>query len=138
MTSSDSTSASRATARPSSSTSDLFGGVYARGPVTAEVDDRAWLQAMLDVEAALARSGERLGTLTAEQADAVEAACRAEDYDIEALGRETAQHATPVVGLVRELRARAGDHAHEGATSQDVVDTALMLIASRALRLIES
>src|SRR5829696_1182149 len=49
----DSTSGSRASTRPSSSTSELFGGIYARGAVAEAVGDEAWLQAMLDVEAAL-------------------------------------------------------------------------------------
>jgi 3-carboxy-cis,cis-muconate cycloisomerase len=128
----DSTSGSKAKARPSSSTSELFGGVYARGPVAGEVSDAAWLRAMLDVEAALARAGERLGTLTAEQAGEVVEACRADAFDVADLGREAAQHASPVVGLARELRERAPG-AHQGATSQDIVDTALMLVAWRAL-----
>jgi 3-carboxy-cis,cis-muconate cycloisomerase len=107
----DSTSGSRATARPSSSTSELFGGIYARGAVAEAVSDDGWLQAMLDVEAAL--GGEAL---------------RARDVDIPELGRETAEHASPVVSLAK----RFGD-THAGATSQDILDTAMMLVAKRAL-----
>jgi 3-carboxy-cis,cis-muconate cycloisomerase len=133
----DSTSGSKAPARPSSSTSELFGGIYARGRVAAEVDDRAWLQAMLDVEAALARACAREGVIPAEAADAIAAACRADAFDIAELGRQTAESATPVVPLVRALREAVGEdvaeHVHHGATSQDVVDTAMMLIACRAL-----
>ncbi len=55
-----STSASRARARPCSSPSEegggLFASIYARGAVAAELDDRAWVRALLDVEAALARA----------------------------------------------------------------------------------
>jgi len=107
----DSTSGSRTSGRPSSSTSELFGGIYARGPVAAAVSDTAWLQAMLDVEAAL--GGEAL---------------RADDVDLAELGREAADHASPVVPLARRFR-----DTHAGATSQDVIDTAMMLVAKRAL-----
>src|SRR5258708_39355765 len=66
---------------------------------------------MLDVEAAL--GGEAL---------------RAEDFDIAELGREAADHASPVVPLARRFR-----DTHAGATSQDIIDTAMMLVAKRAL-----
>ncbi|HEY6758028.1 MAG TPA: lyase family protein [Baekduia sp.] len=126
----DSTSTSRATARPSSSTSDvLLGAVFARGGAAAAVSDGALLQALLDVEVAHARA-----TLSAEEADAVAAAAVAERFDLEALGAEAARHATPVIGLVAALREASGvEGVHRGLTSQDVVDTALMLIARRAL-----
>src|SRR6476661_10531720 len=76
MMGTDSTSESKASARPSSSTSELFGGLYARGEVAAAVSDEAWVQALLDVEAAL--GGEQL---------------RAQDIDIAQLGRDAADHA---------------------------------------------
>jgi 3-carboxy-cis,cis-muconate cycloisomerase len=107
----DSTSGSRATARPSSSTSELFGGIYARGAVSEAVGDDGWLQAMLDVEAAL--GGDAL---------------RAQDVDASELGREAAEHASPVVPLAKRF-----PRTHEGATSQDILDTAMMLVAKRAL-----
>jgi 3-carboxy-cis,cis-muconate cycloisomerase len=129
----DSTSASRDPARPSSSTSELFGGVYARGAVAAEVADAAWLRAMLDVEAALARACAAEGLIPAVACEAIVAACRPEEFDLAALGAEAAQSASPVVALARVLRERAGEHAHHGATSQDVMDTATMLVARRAL-----
>src|SRR4051812_33183559 len=107
----DSTSGSRDPARPSSSTSELFGGLYARGEVAQAVTDAAWLQAMLDVEAAL--GGERLD---------------ARELDVAALGGEAADHASPVVPLAKRF-----PDTHAGATSQDIVDTAMMLVAKRAL-----
>ena len=97
-----------------------------RGGVPDAVGDRAWLQAMLDAEAALARARGL--------PDAVADACRAELYDVAALGREAAASGNPVVPLVEALRARSGvDEAHRGATSQDILDTAAMLVARRAL-----
>jgi 3-carboxy-cis,cis-muconate cycloisomerase len=115
----------------------LFGGIYARGAVAAEVSDRAWLQAMLDVEAALARACAAEGLIPGLAADEIASACRAEAFDIAALGREAADSATPVVALVKALRAAvsepAREHVHLGATSQDISDTAMMLVARRAL-----
>ena len=119
-------------------TSDgLFGGIYARGAAAAELTDRAWLQAMLDVEAALARACAAESLIPGLAAEEIAAACRADAFDIAELGRAAADSATPVVGLVKALRAAvsepAREHVHLGATSQDISDTAMMLIARRAL-----
>jgi 3-carboxy-cis,cis-muconate cycloisomerase len=118
-------------------TSELFAGIYGRGEVAAEVSDRAWLQAMLDVEAALARACAAEGLIPGPAAEQIAAACRAERFDMPALSVAAADSATPVVGLVKALRAAVPEsaraHVHLGATSQDIADTALMLIAQRAL-----
>ena len=115
----------------------LFDAIYARGPAAAQVSDAAWLQAMLDVEAALARACAAEGLTPVRDAEAIAAACVAERFDLARLGREAADSATPVVGLVTALRAAVPEsaraHVHLGATSQDIADTALMLIARRAL-----
>jgi 3-carboxy-cis,cis-muconate cycloisomerase len=115
----------------------LFDAVLARGSVRAAVADRAWLQAMLDVEAALARAQAAAGVIAAEHADAIAAACRAERFDVVALGAEAAAVGNPAAPLVRALRAQVGAPAagdvHRGATSQDIVDSAAMLVARRAL-----
>jgi 3-carboxy-cis,cis-muconate cycloisomerase len=115
----------------------LFGGIYARGAAAGEVTDRAWLQAMLDVEAALAGACAAEGLIPEAAAAEIAGACQAERFDLTQLGRQAAANATPVVGLVTALRAAVSEpvrpHVHLGATSQDVMDTALMLIAERAL-----
>jgi 3-carboxy-cis,cis-muconate cycloisomerase len=115
----------------------LFGGVLARGRVREALSDRAWLQAMLDVEAALARAQAAAGVIAAEHAEAIAAACRAERYDVDELGAQAAAVGNPAAPLVRALRAQVGDPAagavHRGATSQDVVDSAAMLVGRRAL-----
>lgn len=115
----------------------MFDGTYARGGASRAVSGEAWLTAMLDVEAALARACAAEGLITGAQAGSIAAACVPGAFDREALEREGAEHATPVVGLVAALRERVGpgaaDAVHLGATSQDVVDTAAMLVARRAL-----
>ena len=115
----------------------LFGEVLARGRVRAGTTDLAWLQAMLDVEAALARAQAAAGVIAAEHAESIAAACRAERYDVDALGAQAAEVGNPAAPLVRALRAEVGDPAaadvHRGATSQDIVDSATMLVARGAL-----
>jgi 3-carboxy-cis,cis-muconate cycloisomerase len=101
------------------------------------VSGRAWVQALLDAEAALAAAEARAGLIPAEAAEAIAAACRADGFDAEALAREGRASGNPVVPLVRELTERvegdAAGYVHWGATSQDVLDTAAMLVARRAL-----
>jgi 3-carboxy-cis,cis-muconate cycloisomerase len=115
----------------------LLDGIYARGAAAAELTGAAWLRALLDVEAALARAGAEQGLIASEAAAEIVAACVPERFDAAELSREAALHATPVVGLVSALRAAVSEPArsavHIGATSQDIVDTALMLMAARAL-----
>jgi 3-carboxy-cis,cis-muconate cycloisomerase len=101
------------------------------------VGDLAWLQAMLDAEAALARAEARANLIPTEDAEAIAGACRAENFDIAAIGRDAAATGNPVVPLVRALSEAVGGsaagHVHHGATSQDIIDTAATLVARRAL-----
>ncbi|MFI5908809.1 lyase family protein [Dactylosporangium sp. NPDC051541] len=113
-------------------TASLFGGVLARGEVAAAVGDDAWLAAMLQVEAALAEVGAFSGLLDQEAADAIGAACaRPESFSVATGG-------DPVAPLVEALRRAVPEFAaaavHQGASSQDILDTAGMLVAARALR----
>jgi 3-carboxy-cis,cis-muconate cycloisomerase len=79
----------------------LFDAVLARGGARAAVADEAWLQAMLDVEAALARASAELGVIPVEHAEAIAAACRAELFDVAAIGAEAANVGNPAEPLVR-------------------------------------
>ena len=125
--------------RPSSSTSEagLFDGVLARGGVAAEIGARAGLQARLDVAAALARAQARAGLIPSGHAEAIAAACVAGRFDAAAIGAEAARTGNPAVPLVKALtdavEGEAAGRVHRGATSQDVVDSAAMLVAHRAL-----
>jgi 3-carboxy-cis,cis-muconate cycloisomerase len=116
----------------------LFGGVFAKGGV--EAGDTAWLQAMLDAEAGLARALERAGLAPAGAGEAVTTAARAENFDPNELGGLAALTGNPVPGLARALARRVPQAAvgavHRGATSQDILDTAAMLLAKRAIDVI--
>ncbi|RNL86239.1 3-carboxy-cis,cis-muconate cycloisomerase [Halostreptopolyspora alba] len=114
----------------------MFSGVFARGDVADEVGDAAWLRALLDAEAALARAHARTGRVAPEHAEAIAAACVPEKFDASALGNAAEGAGNPVVPLVKELTrvvgGEAARHVHEGATSQDIMDTAAMLVCRRA------
>jgi len=101
------------------------------------VSDESWLGAMLDVEAAIAQAEAAAGLIPAGAADAIGAACGTVRIDLAWLGEEAAASATPVVPLVRALTAavpgEVASYVHWGATSQDVIDTAMMLVSRRAL-----
>jgi len=97
---------------------------------------------MLDAEAALARALERTGQAPPGSGAAVTAAARAERFDAAEIGRQAALTGNPVPALVRALSAQIDQDAraavHQGATSQDIIDTAMMLLARRALRATEA
>jgi 3-carboxy-cis,cis-muconate cycloisomerase len=118
----------------------LFSGVFARGGVQA--GDAAWLQAMLDTESGLARALERAGLAPTGSGEAVTAAARADNFDPNELGELAALTGNPVPGLARALARRVPQTAvsavHRGATSQDIVDTAAMLLAKRAIDVIQA
>ncbi|MBV9448882.1 MAG: 3-carboxy-cis,cis-muconate cycloisomerase [Streptosporangiaceae bacterium] len=120
----------------------LFGGIFGRGPAgpagdAARVDDTAWLQALLDAEAGLARAVERAGLAPAGVGAAVTEAAQAANFDVGRLGELAALTGNPVPGLARELARRVPRTAtravHRGATSQDIMDTAAMLLARRVI-----
>ncbi|MEU4878629.1 3-carboxy-cis,cis-muconate cycloisomerase [Streptomyces sp. NPDC021608] len=121
----------------------LFSPVRAGTAVEEAVSETAWLQCMLDAEAALARAQAALGTVPVRAADAIARAARAERFDPRALALQARESANPVVGLVRALTEavaaddpQAAEYVHRGSTSQDVLDTGLMMMCRRALDLI--
>jgi 3-carboxy-cis,cis-muconate cycloisomerase len=113
----------------------LFGGVFDRGG--AQTGDTAWLRAMLDAEAGLARAVERAGLAPAGSGEAVTAAARAGNFSIDELGDLAGLTGNPVPALARALARRvpqaAAGAVHRGATSQDIIDTAAMLLARRVI-----
>ncbi len=120
--------------------SGLFGCLFSSGE--ADTGDEAWLQAMLDAEAALARSLERAGLAPRGAGNQVTAVAQADRFDLGQLGRQAALTGNPVPGLVRALSQllppQAAAAVHKGATSQDIMDCAAMLIAASALDAIQA
>jgi 3-carboxy-cis,cis-muconate cycloisomerase len=117
---------------------ELFAGLFVPQEVRQATGGRAWLQAMLDFESGLAAAEARAGLVPAEAARAIAEAARADRFDPEALAAEARSFGNPAAPLVRALREAVGEegaaHVHRGATSQDVLDTAAMLVARRALQ----
>jgi 3-carboxy-cis,cis-muconate cycloisomerase len=120
-------------------TDELFAPIFVPAPFREAVSDRAWLQAMLDAEAALARAEARAGVIPVEAAEAIAACCDAVRFELASFAEGARRIGSPVEPLVRALAAAAGDagrYVHWGVTTQDIVDTAAMLVARSALDLI--
>ncbi|MFE3019218.1 3-carboxy-cis,cis-muconate cycloisomerase [Streptomyces sp. NPDC059256] len=118
----------------------LLAPVRAGSTAERETGDRAVLQALLDSEAALTRAWCTTGRIPAAAGPAVTAAARADRFDARSLALRARAGGNPVIPLVTDLvRAVAesapehAEHIHRGATSQDILDTALVLIAHRTL-----
>lgn len=120
----------------------LFDALFVPDPVREAVSGRAWIQAMLDAERALATAEARTGVIPPGAAEQIAAACvaGAERFDPEEIGAAGRLVANPAEPLVRALREAVGGAAtryvHWGAASQDVVDTAAMLVARRSVEVI--
>ncbi len=105
--------------------------------------DDSYLQTMLDFEAALAHAEATSGIIPFSAANAIAAKCRVELFDKEKIAEAASLAGNVAIPLIKQLRALvATDHedaagfVHWGATSQDAIDTALMLQLREALRLI--
>ena len=118
-----------------------FEAIFVPADAVDAVSDRAWLEAMLAAERALAAACSQAGLLPPEAAAMVGAACHADLYDEHELAEQGRAAGNPIEPLVRALRAQVGEehagYVHHGATSQDILDTAAMLVARRACELID-
>jgi 3-carboxy-cis,cis-muconate cycloisomerase len=117
-----------------------FAALFVPPELRAAVSDQAWLEAMLTAERALVNAEAIAGVVPAHVAGEIADRCRVDLYDIEQLCRDGRAVGNPAEPLVRAIRKGVGGEAagfvHYGATSQDIIDSAAMLVASRALWLI--
>jgi 3-carboxy-cis,cis-muconate cycloisomerase len=122
--------------------SAILGGLFGSDATRRLFSDETRLQKMLDVEAALARVEARLGIVPKEEAEAIARAAKVENLSFDELGASTRNVGYPVVALVKQLgKAAGGDAAryvHWGATTQDILDTALVLQIRDGLVLIRA
>jgi 3-carboxy-cis,cis-muconate cycloisomerase len=123
--------------------SGLLDGTFARGGAAAAVSDAAWFRALLAVEAGLARAAASLGLVSETAAATVTSACEEPArLDLATVVATSADAGNPVPPLVRALQDAVGTDAaravHVGATSQDVLDTALVLLARDAIVAIDA
>ncbi|ACU73748.1 fumarate lyase [Catenulispora acidiphila DSM 44928] len=119
----------------------LLAPVWAGTTVEEATGDPAFLQAMLDAEAALTRAQAALGQAPDAAAAAITAAARAENFDLRDIALRARTGGNPVIPLAADLTAAvpaaAAPFVHHGATSQDILDTAMMLIAARAIATVQ-
>ena len=113
---------------------------YLQDPGTdALISDAALAAAMLEVEVALARVQARAGIIPAHVGAGIEAAAAGLVVDLPALIQGTVHDGVPIIALLAQLRAAVGgdygSYAHWGATSQDIVDTAMVLMLRRVTAL---
>ncbi len=114
----------------------LFDPLFGADRVAARLDDAAWVAALLAVEVGLAQAAAAHDVIPTAHASAIADAAAALQLDPAALGRAAVEGGNPVIPLVRALRAAVGPGSapsvHPGATSQDVLDTAAMLLTGWA------
>jgi 3-carboxy-cis,cis-muconate cycloisomerase len=122
--------------------SQLFAPLFSEPAIAAIFSDEQYVRALVEVEVALARVESRLGVIPAEAGERIAAAAGALSIDMERLRAGVEQDGFPIIELVRQLRQAAGkpfaDAVHFGATTQDVMDTALVLQIRAALGVIEA
>ncbi|MFJ7338056.1 3-carboxy-cis,cis-muconate cycloisomerase [Streptomyces sp. NPDC101116] len=110
---------------------------WAGSAASTATGDEAYLRALLDAEAALTRAQAATGFAPAEAATAVTEAAGAAAFDVRSLAERARAGGNPVIPLVEELTRAVGEaygaYVHRGATSQDIMDTATMLVAARTL-----
>jgi len=124
--------------------SGLLAPVRAGVVAASLTDDTAWLKAMLDAEAALVRAQATLGVAPRDAADVITKVADTAEFDLVALARAARGAANPVVAVVGALGAAvaeidpaAAQYVHRGSTSQDILDTAAMLVVTRTKAVIE-
>ncbi|MEW2272669.1 3-carboxy-cis,cis-muconate cycloisomerase [Streptomyces griseofuscus] len=118
----------------------LLGPGWAGSPAAAATGDTAFLRALLAAETALTQAQAALGLAPAKAAAAVRGAADPGHFDLAVLAGQARGGGNPVIPLVAELTravgAEHGSYVHRGATSQDIMDTAMMLVAARTLDII--
>ncbi|MDE1163949.1 MAG: 3-carboxy-cis,cis-muconate cycloisomerase [Pseudomonas sp.] len=123
----------------------LFDAYFTSSAMREIFSDSGRVQGMLDFEAGLARAEARVGLVPHTAVAPIEAACKAELYDFQALGVAIATAGNSAIPLVKMLGKQiaaqspeAERYVHLGATSQDVMDTGLVLQLRAALQLLDA
>jgi 3-carboxy-cis,cis-muconate cycloisomerase len=123
----------------------LIESLAATEPLAELFSDASVLQAMLDFEAALGRAEARCGVIRSSAAAAITSAARSAGFDTGELARLSLRAGTPAIPVVAMLRERvravdeeAAGLVHWGATSQDVADTALVLLLGKARGILQA
>ncbi len=120
----------------------VFANLFSTEAMRAIFTDRNRVQRYLDVELALARVEARLGIIPQAAASEINRHGDASAYDLEALGAATVRAGSPIVpvvgALVKKCADNAGEWAHWGATTQDIMDSGMVLQIGDAVALLEA
>ena len=125
--------------------SSVFEGFLSTPEVLEAFSERRFVEAMLRFEAALARAQVRVGLIPETAAQSIIGTCKVELFDVAKIVRESGRAGSIAIPLIKALKetvgifnADAAGFVHLGSTSQDVIDTALVLVTRDALTLIEA
>lgn len=125
--------------------SSIFEGFLSTSEVLEVFSERYFLDAMLRFEASLARAQASVGLIPQAAAQSIIGTCKVELFDVAKIVRESGRAGSLAIPLIDSLRETVGlfnqdaaRYVHFGATSQDVIDTALALVTRDALDLIEA
>lgn len=123
----------------------IFEGFLSTSETLGAFSDRAFVDAMLRFEAALARAQAAEGLIPESAAHSIVGSCKVELFDVAKIVRESGRAGSVAIPLVKALReavglfnAEAAPFVHFGSTSQDVIDSAMSLVTREAVALIET
>ena len=119
----------------------LFRDSFGTPAMRAVFDDRELIRKYVEVEIALAKAEAKCGVIPQEAADEIAATCDADTLDFDLLRHETEIVGYPILPLVHQISKQAGKsggYVHWGATTQDIMDTAVALQIRDGLEIVEN
>ncbi|MEI7255473.1 class-II fumarase/aspartase family protein [Dickeya dadantii] len=119
----------------------LFRDSFGTPEMRAVFDDHELIRKYVEVEIALAKAEARCGVIPQQAADEIAKTCNADTLDFDLLRHETEIVGYPILPLVHQISKQAGasgGYVHWGATTQDIMDTAVVLQIRDAFDLIEA
>lgn len=123
----------------------IFEGFLSTSETLGAFSDRAFVDAMLRFEAALARAQSAEGLIPESAAHSIVGSCKVELFDVAKIVRESGRAGSVAIPLVKALREAVGlfnadavPFVHFGSTSQDVIDSAMALVTREAVALVET
>lgn len=120
--------------------SSLFRDMFGTAEMRAVFSDQALIERYIEVEVALAKAEARCGVIPSEAATQIAEHSRYQALDLALMQHETEIVGYPILPLVEQLSklcGEAGRYVHWGATTQDIMDTAVVLQVRAALAIVE-
>lgn len=122
--------------------SDYFGNMFGTTEMRAVFSDEGRFKSWLATEAALAKVQGRLGLIPNDAAERIQASARIENINADVMREEYLRVGFPILPLVHQLAAACDEESarwvHWGATTQDIIDTGLVLQMRQSFDLLEA